>query len=803
VPDSLVIDWSEAVAAAVFVRGGHLWAVFDETNAGLLERFPKSPAAFGPGSIVPAEGGFALRFPMLEPVDIRVSRTADGDWQIEPRSAKDELQPIEIEHGEGSASLRIMPMSGENIVSIVDPDVGDRLNVVPLNEQGVGQPAHRRFVDLELLPTAQGVAWRSLNDRLAAKVDGRTLIFGTPLGLSLSKLMQQPSPPSEATVVKSAAKKKPEKDDAAQEGHRRQAEQTKIRPAKRAKPPAAAVPRPSSYFNLAKAGVERELVNEYRRIRRQAITRAAPERRDQARLDLARLLVSERLGTEARIVLNAISDNANDHVVRQKLALSGVSAFLVGQRTKAQDLLLDPELNDDTEIDIWRAALESSDRQWQAAADRWRNTSKTLDVYPPRLKLDLGLMALETAIETNDEKMIRRGMRRLSSLELDAYDQARFDAIKALQAERSGDLSKARAILVALASSPNRKIRTLADFELAALDVKSGEGGMAALAVLESRMPLWRGHPEERTMLDELARRYRDANALRQALNTWSKLITLYPEAEDSEPLKTARKETFIQALANTGEPALDQVDVYAIYLDFPDLVPGDPEARELHRHLARHLEDLDLLDEAMNVLQPLMASAASDLEQAELANSMASLMLRQGRAAPVIALLDATETQSAKAPALLQEQRLLTRAEALLQLGQADGALRAIRDLQSQPARRLRAEIYWKERSWPRLAAAVEAYFEGAEQASSLTEDEQELVLWLALARQKGSNTERLNGLRGRFSSAMQEGPYAAAFDVATQNSMKSGDIRSLLAATGDQLAEIERFHKTALASP
>lgn len=795
---SLVIDWDAPVAAAVFMRAGYLWTVFDQTDASLLNTFPQSPAAFGPGAIVPADGGFAMRFPILERVEISVDQTSDGDWRIAPRLSDDRLRPLEIEHGDASTSLRLMPVSGQQIVSVVDPDIGDRLDVLPFSDPGVGQPVPRRFVDLELLQTIQGVAWRSLNDRLTAKVDREALNFGAPLGLSLSKLMPAASDASRPQIVKAVAQKDKETADANTNTERQQARQTSTQSATRTKTPTRAAQQPSSYFSLAKAGVERELVNEYRRIRRQAIARSAPEHRDQARLDLARLLVSERLGTEARIILNAISDNADDGIMRQKLALSGVSAFLIGHRGMASDFLLNPELSDDSEIDIWRAALESSEDQWQAAASRWRKTSDILDVYPPKLKLDLGLMALESAIEINDDKMIRRGMRRLNALELDAYAKARFDAVRALEAERSGNPEKARAILAALANSPNRKIRTLADFELAILNTQSEASGTADLADLDRLMPLWRGHPEERTMLDKLARRYREENALRQALTVWRKLIELYPDEAESEILQTARQKTFMDALANTNEPMLDLVDVYAIYLDFSELVPEDREARELHRHLARHLEDLNLLDEAMDILQPLMASTDNDVEQMELAVQMASLMLRQDRATPAIALLDGADIQSADMPPPLQERRLLIRAGALLQLGRADDALRGIRDLQSQPARRLRAEIYWKERSWPRLAAAVEAYFEDAETTAPLAQDEQELVLWLALARQKGSNVTRLSALRERFSEAMQGGPYATAFDVATQHSLRGGDIKTLLAATGDQLTEIDRFRRT-----
>lgn len=803
-PKNLVIEWSQPVAAAVFFRAGHLWAVFDQPDASLLTSFPRSPSAFGPGSIVPADGGIALRFPLLYPVNVRVSQTDKGHWKIEPVSSL-LLRPrsLTIEHGEGSASLRITPVSGENIVSLIDPDVGDQLHVLPFRDLGIGQPTRRRFVDLDLLPTTRGVVWRRLNDELTAEVSETALAFGKPSGLSLSKIMPESQDGSEPTNVDVSPKEKPGEAEPnrpssmAQSEKKASLDRSVARPAMTDKDPLPIETSPSSYVNLAKSGVERELAYEYRRIRRQAIAKAAPENRDRARLDLARLLVSERLGTEARIVLDAISDDADDHVVRQKRALDGISAFLIGQHAKASTLLFDPDLNKDTEIDVWRAALESSENQWQAAAERWRNTNEILDVYPPRLKLDLGLMALKSAIETNDNKMIRRGMRRLTSLQLDAYDQARFDAVRALKAERSGDVDKARALLTALTDSPNPKVRTLADFELAALDLAMDADDMAALAALDRRMPLWRGHPEEQAMLDKLARRYRDANALRKALTIWRRLLRLYPEATKNKDIRMARQNAFMQALANLSEPALDRIDVYSIYLDFTDLIPADPEAREVHRHLARHLTELDLLDEAIDVLQSLMTSTSDDQERAEFGTEIAALMLRQDRAAPAIAILDSTGSEREAGLPALKEKRLLIRGEALARLGRADDALRAIRDLQSQAARRLRAKIFWSERRWRRLAAAVEAYFADTDPTQSLSEDEQELVLWLALARQKGEDPEQLSDLRNRYAASMQEGLYGEAFNVATQGAINTSDIRSLLARTGDQLAEIERFRK------
>ncbi len=479
-PKTLVIDWQEPVAAAIFLRANFLWAVFDEPDATLLASLPAPPSAFGPGILVPADGGTALRFPLLEAVQIGVSQTAEGRWQVEPIASSSPPQPLTIERVDGSETLRVAPVSGDHIVRVIDPAVGDHLDILPIHDLGMGQPERRRFVDLELLPTTQGLAWRQLNDRLTANIDDKKLEFGSPKGLLLSTINTESS--NAPAIVEAMAKKDPLSDQAKID----QAVRPAIKPDKPDKSTKPVSAKPSSYFGLANSGVERELVNEYRRIRRQAIREASPESKDHARLSLARLLVAERLANEARTILSTISDEADTHVVLQKQALKGVSALLIGHLAEATSLLLDPRLSEDEEIDVWRAALESIEDNWEPAAERWRATSDILDKYPPRLKLDLGLMALRAAIEIDDDRMMRRGLRRLTPLALSPYDEARINAMKALKAERAGDLEKARALLTALTTNPNQTIRTVADFQLATIELEANSGDPALLRGLDS-----------------------------------------------------------------------------------------------------------------------------------------------------------------------------------------------------------------------------------------------------------------------------------------------------------------------------
>ena len=200
-PNTLVFDWKKPVGAAIFLRAGHLWVIFDESDTDLLANLPAPPSAFGPGKFIPADGGTALRFPLLKPVHVSVSQTAKHQWQVEPTPSLSTPQSLIVERVDGTTRLRVTPVSGERIVGVIDPTVGDRLDILPLRDLGIGQPERRRFVDLELLPTSQGLAWRRLNDRLTANVEGDDLEFSSPEGLLLSTTSTGASSKPEPTGI--------------------------------------------------------------------------------------------------------------------------------------------------------------------------------------------------------------------------------------------------------------------------------------------------------------------------------------------------------------------------------------------------------------------------------------------------------------------------------------------------------------------------------------------------------------------------------------------------------------------------
>jgi len=791
--DKLVFDWEEGVGAAIFKRAGYLWAVFDapiDLSKSTLP--PPLPDSLMPGEIIQSEDATTIRFRMKSDINVSVYLDDAGRWTIEPDDDPSLPASIPLLPADSPGVLRAAGASSGQIVEVTDPLVGDQLSIWPLGQAGMGQPKRRRFVDLEIQESIQGLVWRPLNDDLMVVADLDGIEFKSGQGLALSSWSNGAADggpvAEETTVERNWAQPGP----IPEENANSQPEPAVV---ERSSPE----PAPSSYLDFAGSGLDRNLVVETRRVLRQAIRKSKPEKRDQARLDLARVLIAENLASEAKIVLQTMSEELEDPLALSNRVLRGAAAFLAGDVDQASALLRASEFDKDSEIGLWRSALSSRDQDWQTAAEGWKEYSDSLDMYPPKLRLELGLLALETAIEINDDNDIRKGFRRLKKLELEPYEMAQIDRMHALKAMRDGDFKRAEELLRSIADGRYPVISKLADFELASLMQDKEPNDASLLATFRDRLPLWRGHPQEIRMIDRLATGYRDVGEPRQALQLWRHLSNIHPETEDDAIIKNERRATYVDALASLAEERIGLFDAYAIYLDFVDLLPVEPEDRPVHQHLAGHLAGLDLLDESVSVLQPLLEGTPGQAEAARIGLKIAELLLVQDRSDEALVVLDRTKAPSGADLGELRSERKILRARTLARLGRNEEALEQIRDLQTRPARHVRAKIFWQQRNWNRLANVIETILDDPNLPPPLDDEDQKLVLWLSLARNQLGQVEEVGELRRRYAGDMASGPWSEAFIVGTQTDAQIGDINSLLKHTENQLAELRRFRDNA----
>lgn len=784
--DELVFDWAHSVGAAVFKRSGYLWVVFDALPSFSKTALPPpAPQPLLPGELLDAEGATVVRYPLAADTDIVVQNDQTGRWIIRPAEAPAKIDPIALTPSSNASILRAVAASNVRIVEVEDPLVGDQLGIWPVLEVGSGQDTARRFVDIAVLESVQGLIWRPLNDQVAAEVSSDGLTFRRAGGLRLSNSL-----PAGERVLDDGISI-PDIGESSKNRGSKQADMKKSGDAPRLLTKEA----PSSYLAFANSNVARELVAETRRVLRQAIRRAPPEGKDQARLNLAKLLVAEKLASEAKIVLSTISRAADDSIDTTAHALRGASAFLTSDLEEASDLLRASRLDDDKEIGLWRAALDARERKWETAAEGWKTFDNQLDAYPVKLRLELGLLALESAIETNDSDMIRKGIRRLRSLRLAPIERAKVDRLRALAALRNGDQQKAEAILKRLVKSRYPSVSALAEFELQSLNTDDDPNAQERLADLREHLPLWRGHPQEIGMVDRLARGHRMANQPREALRLWEYLSRVHPETEDDADIMAARRDTYIDAITRLAGQDIDLLEAYTIYLDFIDLLPDDLGTGSVHRDLAKHLAGLDLLDEAILVLKPIFDGTEEQDERLEIGMEIASHLLILDRPQEALLTLERIDALPQDQADRSENERRVLKALALAQLDRGEEALRQIRDLQTSAARQARAEIFWEQRNWNRLASSIEAILEDPELSRPLSEENQKFVLWLALAREALGQTSRLGELRQEYGEEMRSGPWHEAFMIGTQRQTRTADIQTALERAEDQLDELSQF--------
>ena len=811
-PEELIFNWKTSAGLAVFKRAGYLWVVFDRpSDSSISDLPPQPPAPLGAGELIPAENATIIRYRMKSDADFITRHDGRGQWTIRPHLDPMAPDPVPILPAGLPGALQAIGVSSGRIIDVIDPIVGDQISIWPLLQARVGQQGRRRFVDLEFLESIQGLVWRPLSDHINVNTSSDGIRFSSAQGLALSS---RPARSSKNDALAGQVRHSSDGQPKLKETQSRlitskpkvnlENDRTKLKQA-----PSKASDRsneaiafqqqvthpPSSYLDLAGFSLDRALVLETRRLLRQAVWKSAAEEKDQARLNLAKLLVAERLASEAKIVLSTIAENAQDSIAASKRALQGASAFLSGDLDRASAILGASEFDRDDEVGIWRAALDSLDKDWQSAAKGWKSSDKGLNKYPPKLRLELGLLALETAIETNDDTMIRRGLRRLKELKLKPHELAQIDRLHALRARRGGNLPQAEKILRVLAEDNTHELSRIAELELASIALRSETDDPHLLASLHDRLPLWRGHPQEISMIDRLAGWYREAKKPRTALELWEYLAKIHPKTRKDSDIKLSRQKTFAEAINHLAGKDIKLLDAYAIYLDFKGLLPDGENAKIIYRNLAEILAELDLINESADVLTPLISGDINDIEQAEIGAELARLLILQKRQKEALAVLVETELSDDLGREMLVAERRLLKADALIGLDKDEEALKLLQDLQSLAAHRLQAKVFWKRRDWSRLASVIESFLNDSRLSSPLNRDDQKFVLWLALAQGHLGQVEKLDRLRQTYTTDMTSSTWSEALLIGTQGRKQGEGIVSVLADVEKQLAELRRF--------
>ncbi|WP_395942766.1 tetratricopeptide repeat protein [Brevundimonas sp.] len=753
----LTFQWGAPVGAAVFRRGEAVWVVFDTAAkmdlTGAKALGPAKDARWGAG---PDYTAVRIAAPDGLPV---AALGQGGTWTVTIGGPPAGATGVEVDRSDdGSATLVARMAGATKTVWLTDPLVGDRFAAVTALAPGKGFSGTRSTVDLTLIPTAQGLAVETPTDDLKIDAAGDLVTLSRPDGLTLS-------PPS-ATL------------DAGD--HENDAP-------KRAAHPGLIL---EDWATLGEAGFS----DRYRRLQDAAglETIAAadnPRAPIEARLALARFLVGSGLNYEAIGVLNALVAKApNMQGEPEVRGLRGAARVGVGRLEEAQADFAGSALSNDPASKVWQGYIAAEQGDWEGARRAFAAGASVIDDFPKEWRARFGAAHAMAAIELNDLPAARQLLDYVFSQNASAVDQLTARLVQARMFDLTGDKERALKVYKAVARAPLDGIATPAKLGAISLELDKGvltpDQAAGQLELLKWR---WRGDATELAVIRKLSSLYLQQGRYREALDALrsagKRMAGVPGAAEIQADQSNAFRALFLEGAADGLQP----VQALALFYDFRELTPIGADGDEMVRRLSRRLIDVDLLDQAAELLKHQVDERLDGVAKAQVATNLATVYLMDRQ--PEKALQAIWGSRTTLLPNAMNSERRALEARALMDLGRYDHALEVLDRDASAPAREVRADIFWKQQKWAEAAPIYEARLGDRYKTTGapLTPSEESWLIRAGVGYSLAGNRAGLDRLHGQYSPFIAKARSANAIRVALDDSLSGvagvGDYANLSA--------------------
>jgi hypothetical protein len=748
-------------ALAVFERAGSLWIVFAaagpfDVNTLLAE----GAAGFGPGAVIPADGGFAFRFAMPRghhPVVLR----EENAWRVSLAEASaPPAHPLRVHRTteDGfSPRLFIATAAAHGVVTVRDPLIGDRLVVVPVREGSTGLAQARHFPQLRLLSAAQGVVVEPLSDAVDVQIAETGIDIRAGDSLWVSDL-----PNRDPTMLATGSAG-------------------------------------DQLFDVASWASQPGAFNQRRQDLTRRVALSDEESRHAARLDLARFFVAHGFGPEAIGELDLITAESPEVARRLDfIALRGAARILAGQAEAGRQDLQRGWLAESREAALWRAVAAADLAEWNRAAEEFARAEAQLYAYPQPLRDQLLLRAAETWVETGARRQATEALGRVA----ESGDGRREfgPALAYLRGRLALQREDARAATIELAraaDSDDRLYHRLGEMALIRHERQQGDLPRdEEIARLEALRFAWRGDRLEFEALTELADAYWRGDRFREALETWQDVTRLFPHNPEAAAIAEALSDRLISLFDGPDADDITPLSAVALFRDYEHLIPTEAERDRLTAILAERLVEMDLLSDAGDLLQGLVENRLSGAEKARMGARLAGIRLLDDRPDAAIAALDESAVAGLDDPELREERRLL-RARALSELDDAGAALVLLEPAESDLAEAARLDIAWRANDWPTAARLLaERRAPPPADGAAIAPEQAEIVVNSAIAMALSGDREGLDALVADYGPAMRESAQASTFALVTRPSIGIGPLADL-ASIREQMAEVDLFEQ------
>ena len=710
--------------AAVFHRGDITWVVFDQYTkidiSHMTEFFEDDTTVIKQldntdNTIIQIRN---------EAIAYHVVHKIDNAWSIsvsdEPILKRRYETTFKLARHPFSPELLIMNQEPSKILKITDDIVGDELIIATFIPNGFLFKDTIRYIDFDLLSTAQGAAIVLYADGIKhAKIDNGFSVYMP------SKIIEHN-----------------DRDEKMMENM-------------------LFVPATDSFFNfdvlndLTEDISFQELLHQYYR----GIIFSPPAQKNLKRMELADFFFAYGFLHEARGLLNYIeqSDTLYD---KNKLAMmQGAIAWRHNDYEKANKLIKSVEVEEDNpkkqvEHRFWYNLVQTSRNPEEISRIEYKDHVDNLLLhYPKSLRHLFAIKDIESALNRDDGLGYAETLLDMIEKEgLNPQDRGYVLYLEGILAQKSGEFKKAAKIWTALSDDVlDRKNRVIASLALVRQQYNLKHMSLKdAISKLEHLSFTWRNDPLEIELLEYLGELLVEDNRLVDALNTWKAATKSNTYSSKQFKLTAAMSKLFTDIFLNEDREFISDLKAIGLYYDYRELTPVGKKGDEVIDMLIKRLINIDLLDRAAELMEYQVNNRKKGIERENMITSLAEIYLIDKRPEDAVRVL--SSKRYIEIPDKEVKKRYYMHVISLLEMDRINQALALMNNDTSDDAQDLKMHIYWKYHLWQELANLLEPKVnilkEAVDSNYKLTDQEEDILLRLAIAYHMSSNKDGLNVL-------------------------------------------------------
>lgn len=782
-PHAITISSTNAIGLGVFVRNGDLWIVMDRKDITVPPQI-SGPRVdmFPPLEQIDLDQGVAYRTTL--PEGMRVTGEGGGlIWKLVISPIDHNITPVSPERTfDSGQTIRggtmLWPMQRiTKLMTITDPEVGDRILVGTVNQADQFAGTGRDFVDFTTLSSPVGIAILPKADDLDARPVGLGLQLTRPGGLALSRMRD---------ITQKTITQQIEGAEGADGGEEKN--QAK---------------RIYDFDRWMMGGIQ--ALRENQQVLLAGMAAKDKTGRVQDLLMMAKMNMANDRGQEAVGLLN-FAQNEMPQIIQSPefLALRGGAEALAGKFELAFEDFSNPALKDYAELDFWRAYTLASLEDWQQAKEAMPTDFSVLYTYPRMIQERLALKLAEISLRGGDKM---RAEELLMALQKDRKflqpgTVAGLDYLQGELHRQAGETTRAAEFWNPLSTGKDDLYRAKASLAMTMMELQTKAiTPEKAIDRLEGLRYHWRGDELEAQVNFVLGRMYLDEERYLKGFGILRDAAVMSPDSDIGREIAGEMTDSFRDLFLTDKVNELTPVDAVTVYEEFRELTPPGDAGNRLVQRLAERLVDADLLGRAAALLQHQIDYRISGREGGDVATRLAAIYLLNDEPENALGALDKADGfyQSIDADSGVAEKRKegkMLRARALSKLDRVEEALAILNTFQPTPdINALRADISWNAGMWDDAADALRDLIldESIDVARPLTQKQADLILNRAVALNLAGDRVELSNMRTRFGPAMEKTARAHMFDVVTRP--RTGNLGAERDSIAALVSEVDLF--------